>query len=82
MDAGVRNSEKTGEGVTTVKKGDHVVLHWRKSPVLKPDTKYLEGKNVNAGWVTTFNEKAIISENRLTSIPKIQFENEALLDVL
>ena len=25
---------------------------------------------MNAGWVTTFNEKAVISENRLTSIPK------------
>ena len=64
--------EKTGEGVTTVKKGDHVVLHWRKSQGLQSQTpKYSwKGKNVNAGWVTTFNEKAIISENRLTSIPK------------
>jgi S-(hydroxymethyl)glutathione dehydrogenase/alcohol dehydrogenase len=25
---------------------------------------------VNAGWVTTFNEKAVVSENRLTVIPK------------
>ena len=27
------------------------------------------GKKLNAGWVTTFNEYAIISENRLTPIP-------------
>ena len=55
-----------------MKKGDHVVLHWRKSQGLQSQTpKYSwKGKNVNAGWVTTFNEKAIISENRLTSIPK------------
>ena len=30
----------------------------------------MNGKQVNAGWVTTFNEKAIVSENRLTVIPK------------
>ena len=64
--------EKTGEGVTTVKTGDHVVLHWRKSKGIQSNTpKYLwNDKIVNAGWVTTFNEKAIISENRLTVIPK------------
>ena len=64
--------EKIGEGVTTVKPGDHVVLHWRKSKGIQSNTpKYLwKDKIVNAGWVTTFNEKAIISENRLTVIPK------------
>ena len=64
--------EKTGDGVTTVKPGDHVVLHWRKSSGIQSVTpKYLwNGKKVNAGWVTTFNEKAVVSENRLTVIPK------------
>ena len=64
--------EQTGEGVTTVKKGDHVVLHWRKSSGIQSATpKYFwNGKQINAGWVTTFNEKAIVSENRLTVIPK------------
>ncbi|MDB9983214.1 zinc-binding dehydrogenase [Candidatus Pelagibacter sp.] len=64
--------EKTGEGVSTVKVGDHVVMHWRKSKGIQSNTpKYLwKDKVVNAGWVTTFNEKAIISENRLTVIPK------------
>ncbi len=64
--------EKVGKGVTTVKPGDHVVLHWRKSQGIQSLTpKYLwNGKKVNAGWVTTFNEKAIISENRLTVIPE------------
>lgn len=64
--------EKVGEGVKTVNIGDHVVLHWRKSSGIQSNTaKYKwNDKIVNAGWVTTFNEKAIISENRLTVIPK------------
>ena len=63
--------EKIGEGVTTVNPGDHVVLHWRKSTGIESITpNYLwKGKKVNAGWVTTFSEKAIVSENRLTVIP-------------
>ena len=64
--------EKIGDGVTSVKPGDHVVLHWRKSAGIQSFTaKYSwNGKKVNAGWVTTFNEKAVVSENRLTAIPK------------
>lgn len=64
--------EKTGEGVTRVKKGDQVVLHWRKSVGIEceaPKYKW-KGKQLNSGRVTTFSEKAIVSENRLTSIPK------------
>ena len=63
--------EKIGCGVTTVKPGDHVVLHWRKSQGLQSPTPNYSWnkKKINAGWVTTFNEKAIISENRLTVIP-------------
>ena len=61
-----------GPGVKTVKPGDHVVLHWRPSSGLQAEpAKYLwDGRAVNAGWVTTFNDEAIISENRLTVIPK------------
>ena len=64
--------EKIGDGVSSVKVGDHVVMHWRKSSGIQSNTpKYLwKDKVINAGWVTTFNEKAIISENRLTVIPK------------
>ena len=63
--------QKTNPGVTTVKEGDHVVLHWRPSKgIQSPVAKYnWDGKQVNAGWVTTFNEQAIVSENRLTVIP-------------
>ena len=64
--------KRIGPGVKTVEAGDHVVLHWRPSSGLQAEpAKYLwDGKAVNAGWVTTFNDEAIISENRLTVIPK------------
>ena len=62
---------ETGEGVTTVKEGDTVVLHWRQSDGIQSNTPIYNwnGKKVNAGWVTTFNNYAVISENRLTTIP-------------
>lgn len=62
---------ETGPGVFTVKAGDTVVLHWRPSQgiqALPPAYRWREQK-LNAGWVTTFNEHAIVSENRLTVIP-------------
>ena len=64
--------QRIGSGVKTVKPGDHVVLHWRPSSGLQAEpAKYLwDGTEVNAGWVTTFNDEAIVSENRLTVIPK------------
>lgn len=60
-----------GQGVRHVKKGDHVVLHWRKGAGVDAEPpKYEWGnKTVGGGWVTTFNEYAVISENRLTPIP-------------
>lgn len=64
--------EKCGPGVATVKPGDNVVLHWRKGRGIHSATpKYnWKGRNVNAGWVTTFNEYAVVSENRVTPISK------------
>jgi S-(hydroxymethyl)glutathione dehydrogenase/alcohol dehydrogenase len=62
---------ETGPGVRYVKASDKVVLHWRKGLGIEAiPPKYSWGnKTVNAGWVTTFNEYAIVSENRLTPIP-------------
>jgi S-(hydroxymethyl)glutathione dehydrogenase/alcohol dehydrogenase len=34
-----------------------------------PPSYVWNGKKVNAGWITTFNEFAVISENRLTPLP-------------
>lgn len=73
---------ETGQGVSTVKKGDHVVLHWRKGFGIESPTPEYKwgGKKVNAGWVTTFNEYAVVSENRLTPISKdIDIEVAALM---
>src|SRR3984893_2111127 len=62
---------ETGPGVTTVKPGDAVVLHWRPSLGIQcaPPTYKWRGAKLNAGWVTTFNDYAVVSENRMTVIP-------------
>jgi len=60
-----------GLGVTTVKPGDTVVLHWRPSQGIQcqPPAYQWRGKKLNAGWVTTFSDYAVVSENRMTVIP-------------
>jgi S-(hydroxymethyl)glutathione dehydrogenase/alcohol dehydrogenase len=73
---------ETGPGVTSVKPGDHVVLHWRKGVGIHAQTaKYRWGSRmVNSGWVTTFSEYSVVSENRVTPIPKdVPFEIAALM---
>jgi S-(hydroxymethyl)glutathione dehydrogenase/alcohol dehydrogenase len=59
-----------GPGVTTVNPGDPVVLHWRPSRGIQSRTPAYgwRGQKLNAGWVTTFNEYAVVSENRMTAI--------------
>lgn len=62
---------KIGPGVTRVKQGDHVVMHWRRGPGIEAYfPKYIRnnGTIVGGGLVTTFNEFAVVSENRLTPI--------------
>lgn len=61
---------EVGPGVKHVKEGDHVVMHWRKGLGIEADCpKYTsKGETIGGGWVTTFAEQAIISENRLTLI--------------
>jgi S-(hydroxymethyl)glutathione dehydrogenase/alcohol dehydrogenase len=71
-----------GPGVTQVRKGDRVVMHWRKGGgIHSQPPRYRRGNSVvTAGWVTTFNDHAVVSENRLTSIPKdVPFEIAALM---
>jgi len=61
-----------GEGVTTVKEGNMVVLHWRLGVGIQSSAPKYYSDNlgvINAGWVTTFNEYAVVSENRITRIP-------------
>ena len=72
----------TGPGVTTVRKDDHVVMHWRKGSGIESSfPKYKRGDTlVGGGLVTTFNDHAVVSENRVTAIPKeVSFEVAALM---
>ena len=67
---GFANVLQIGPGVTNVAPGDQVVMHWRPGigiQSLPPVYKY-KGVPLNAGWVTTFNNHAIVSENRITKI--------------
>jgi len=59
-------------GVKHVKPSDLVVLHWRKGKGIEgePPRYSWKGEKLNAGWITTFNEYAIVSENRMTQIPE------------
>ena len=63
---------EVGEGVASVQPEDHVVLHWKKGQGIeaRPPRYQWQGKPLNAGFITTFNEYAIISENRLTAFSK------------
>jgi S-(hydroxymethyl)glutathione dehydrogenase / alcohol dehydrogenase len=62
-----------GEGVSKVKPGDLVVLGWIKSNGLDSGgVRYrcaCMPKEINAGGVTTFNEYALVSENRVVPLP-------------
>ena len=63
--------EAIAAGVKYVKPGDSVVLHWRKGLGIEgaPPCYKWRGQKLNAGWIATFNEYAIVAENRLTPIP-------------
>jgi len=61
-----------GPGVRKVKAGDHVVLHWMKGSGIDSAPPRFEGEDgtVSAGWVTTFSQLTVVSENRVTPIDK------------
>lgn len=63
--------QSVGMGVKQVKPGDIVVMHWRKGPGIEgaPPNYRWRGNALNAGWIATFNEYAIVAENRVTAIP-------------
>lgn len=60
-----------GPGVTHAAPGDRVVVHWHKGRGIEaaPPSYRWRGRKLNAGWATTFNRHAIVSENRTTVIP-------------
>ena len=61
-----------GPGVNKVAPSDHVVLHWLKGSGVESATPIYTraASKVSAGWITTFNEYGVLSENRLTRISK------------
>jgi len=61
---------EVGPGVKKVKPGDRVVMHWIKGTGIDsaPPRFSYQGKTLSAGWVTTFSENSIVSENRLTPV--------------
>lgn len=66
--------EDVGESVTHVKKGDHVILHWRPGlggGISGSKFSLSDGSSVGAGPVTTFTEYTVVGENRCTAIEPI-----------
>jgi len=59
-----------GSGVTKVRPTDPVVLHWQEGSGLSADTPLYQmgDERINAGAITTFNEYAVVPENRVTKI--------------
>ena len=71
-----------GPGVSEFSIGDKVVMHWRSGRGIESDfPKYtMNGEVFSSGKVNTLTEFAIVSENRLTKVPKdTQSELAALL---
>ncbi len=74
---------EVGGGVKRVEVGQRVILHWRKAAGLEgPPANYHSPKlgRVNSGWVTTFSELTVVSENRVTPVsPEIPAPVAALM---
>lgn len=69
---------ETGPGVMTVRSGDKCVAHWRKGDGVESDNpkwsyvadKTWQFQKLTAGRITTFSTHSVVSENRLTAVPK------------
>jgi S-(hydroxymethyl)glutathione dehydrogenase/alcohol dehydrogenase len=62
---------EVGPEVRHVKPGDRVVAHWRPGRGIEARGAVYQwqGKNCNAGPITTFQQLAVLSENRVTVVP-------------
>ena len=69
---------EVGDSVSTVEEGDEVVMHWRPGSGTEgtPANYSWRGKPLNSGWVTTFNQHAVVSENRVTRISRTGLSSE------
>ena len=74
--------EKIGKNIKKVKIGDKVILSWIKGSGMNvlPQKQIYDGKTLNVGFITTFNEYCIASENRVTKMPnKMPLKEAALI---
>ena len=74
--------EAVGKSVSVAQLGDHVILSWIAGLGAQSATPTYSSNSgpVNAGWITTFNTHAIVSENRVTPIRRdMPLERAALL---
>jgi S-(hydroxymethyl)glutathione dehydrogenase/alcohol dehydrogenase len=62
---------EVGAGVRHVKPGDRVVCHWRPGKGIEARGAVYDwkGRKANAGCITTFQQFAVLSENRMTVVP-------------
>ena len=63
--------DSVGAGVSKVKAGDEVILHWRPASGLSiagVRCQSSDGENIGGGPVTTFSEYTFVAENRVTKI--------------
>ena len=69
-----------GPAVTQVAPGDQVVMHWRPGSGIQstPPVYKWRGQQLNAGWVTTLNNHAVVSENRVTKIPTSSYDENVI----
>ena len=78
---GIGKILQVGPSVKKVKKGNKVLLHWMPTKGInaKPPIYYWRNKKLNAGYVTTFNNHSIVSENRITKIRNSEKDLDMLL---
>lgn len=70
----------TASDVSKLHVGDFAIMHWRRGSGINSATPEYSWRNekLNAGWVTTFNMHAVISENRLTQISEFEISPDLL----
>lgn len=76
--------EQIGPNVKKVKVSDKVVLHWRKSLGINARPAKFRSKYgiINSGNVTTFSEKTIVSENRVSKFNPKNKDEELIAPLL
>lgn len=74
--------ESVGKGVTKVIPNNHVILSWITGSGRNAETPIYKigDKRINAGTVTTFNNYAIVAENKITPIKNsVPFKEACLI---